>query len=108
MSEPVSPPVVIGSWGMPLLVDTNGFDLTGVSSINLRFWKPDGTEATEVTTNVDDNGDPTAGFARWTAVTEDYFDIAGEWKVVVELNYASGVRQSDPPGRIPVVEAGKN
>lgn len=108
MSEPVSPPIVIGSWGMPLLVDTKQFDLTGASSIHLRFWKPDGTEAVQVTTGVDDNGAPTEGFARWTAVTQGYFDEAGEWKVVVEVNYAAGVRQSDPPGRIPVVEAGKN
>lgn len=93
---------------MPLLVDTKQFDLTGASSIHLRFFKPDGTEATEITTGVDDNGAPTEGFVRWTAVTENYFTVAGEWKVVAQVNYASGVRQSDPPGRIPVVVAGVN
>ena len=108
-ARPVSDPIVIGSSGFPLIVDLDGFSITGYSALALRFWNSLGVEQTIVDTDVDNNGDATGDQVRWTAVTADYFDIAGEWKVVAKISYAGGgVRYSEPPGRIPVVTAGKN
>ncbi len=107
MAEPVSKPIVKGSKGFPLVVDTE-FTLTGYTTLALRFWKPDGTEATKITTGVDDNGDPDGTKVRWVAVTDGYFDVTEEWKVVAEVTHDTAIRYSEPPGRIPVVEAGQN
>lgn len=93
------PQFVNGSYGQVLKINT-GIDLTGYTSLEMEFEKPDGSIVTKAAAL---DGQATAGVIKYS-VDQNLFTASGLWKVVAKVTFSGGLFWSHPPGRFAVVD----
>ena len=73
--------------------DAGLVDLTGATTTDLKFKKPDDDETLVTKPGIPD-GDPTSGILRYTTIADD-LDVLGNWQIQVFLVLPGGSWSSD-------------
>ena len=102
--------IVSGDVGVPIEIDTELSDLSGLT-LELIFFRPDGTVAATVT-GTDGGQGPVGMLITYTTLSTDteIFKVGneGEWKITGKVSAGATVlRHGTPPLRVSVVAIGK-